>query len=510
MRASRALIPLTLALASAAQPAPAQMADPRVMGQVFPACTRPPVPDDHVFVAANAYEGDTLANVLLGSQDEVSTIVRVAVAPGAQPITLFVSGHDGLIWDFDGDVGRVQRVIATSTGNDGRVAVRGVAADRVEFPMMRNCPFSYHAQRPADLETQKRMLAVAFGRAPDRAVYEYSAHELALPEASFRPLASRPPAGKTLGSSRLNKFHPGGFRELDPGTLLSPVAITVPETHPAEAGLVQLEQSGVIRPPRPEEVAAWIEGASRPFRSKLSPDFRLRMAFDYVVTRDTLLPAGLYGAHSKNFLVLAGVSPPRGKPGHGCLALADGFQVGDNCWGEEHDAVRRLNSWPTAAELPACRLIEAPPGASFDAVSAYEPDGAQHSFGSRRKPVPIAVRVFKPGDVVLVLNTYEPAIWRVSFGPNTRIVGVLMTGYYASSVEGVAPSTPVIATGYDGQALRPKPDPACAPYHGYLGTAYRGGPDALVLDRQVKVLAGGSLDSLRGAYSLKEAEIGER
>ena len=35
-----------------------------------------------------------------------------------------------------------------------------------------------------------------------------------------------------------------------------------------------------------------------------------------------------------------------------------------------------------------------------------------------------------------------------------------------------------------------------------MGNAYRGGPDALVLDRQVFALAGRKLDGLRGAYSL--------
>jgi hypothetical protein len=40
-----------------------------------------------------------------------------------------------------------------------------------------------------------------------------------------------------------------------------------------------------------------------------------------VVTRDVMLPPGLFGAHSKNFLVLADVPAPRGNAGHGCLAF---------------------------------------------------------------------------------------------------------------------------------------------------------------------------------------------
>jgi hypothetical protein len=117
------------------------------------------------------------------------------------------------------------------------------------------------------------------------------------------------------------------------------------------------------------------------------------------------------------------------------------------------------------------------------------------------------VKVEKTGNMVLVLNTYDPVTWRVSSGVNTRIVGVLLTGYYTSTVQGIAPETPVINADYHSLTTQPKPTPSCLAHFFSSSSAYRGGPDALVLDRQVLALTGRTLDGLRGAYHLKEVVV---
>ena len=66
---------------------------------------------------------------------------------------------------------------------------------------------------------------------------------------------------------------------------------------------------------------------------------------------------------------------------------------------------------------------------------------------------------------------------------------------------------PVRSLDWQGRAARPAVDRACAPFSGYLGTAYNGGPAAMVLDRQVQALTGRALDGLRGAYKLKDVII---
>jgi hypothetical protein len=166
-----------------------------------------------------------------------------------------------------------------------------------------------------------------------------------------------------------------------------------------------------------------------------------------------------------------------------------------------------LRKLPPPERLEGCRLLAIPPDATIEAVSAYEPERAKHSAGSKRVPVYIDVRVRKSGAVVLVLNTYEPAIWNVTFSPQTRIAAVVLTGYYTSSVEGVHPDTPTLNMDWQRRNERPLPAPDCASVSGYLGTAYNGGPAAMLLDRQIQALTGRNIDSLRGAYKLREVII---
>ena len=470
--------------------------------QLLFGCTRAPVPDDHLFIAISSYQGATLANVHVG-EGTVSTIVRVTVAPGDQPITVFALGFSGVIWDFAGDVQRVRRVFAASSNRDRRVAVTGLPADRIEFPGGENCQFHMLPSNDDHIEGQSRALRFLFGRRPDRLTFPPEAADVVLPQAEW--VAARIRDG---APSELYDSYPGGFVELDSATLVSPVPIIVPETPPEAVGLAYLERSGAIRRPSPDEVAAWVEGASRPYRSKFSPRYRLRMQFDYAITRDVMFPAGLAGAASKSFLVLPGVPAPRGDPGHSCVASMDGFRVVNEmaCLGDERTAIERLRKLAPDEALTACRLMDTPADSIVEAVSVYEPQGAVHSAGSKRTAVPIDVRVRKAGNIVLVLNTYEPAIWRVSFGPDTRIVGVLLGGYYKSDVEGIHPDTPVLRTMYEDR-LRLPPGSICAPLHGPMSTAYEGGPNAILLDRQVRALIGRPLDGLRGAYKLKDVEI---
>jgi hypothetical protein len=86
------------------------------------------------------------------------------------------------------------------------------------------------------------------------------------------------------------------------GVLLVPIAFaqTSKQGASGKAGLQELARAGAIRLPRREEVSAWIDGASRPYQSKLSPAFRFEVQFDYAVTRAVTLPDGLTGAASKS------------------------------------------------------------------------------------------------------------------------------------------------------------------------------------------------------------------
>jgi hypothetical protein len=504
---------LALSSVTLAQPAGSpHPADP--FAALWPDCRIAPVDPGHAFVAAAVYEGDTLTNLQLNTPDSGTTVVRVVVARGTKPITVLLQAEQAAIWDFEGAVERVARAIVIPNSK-GQAATRGLSAQQTDFLKLAGCPKQSIPFKQDSDNQRDQILMQYFGRAPDRIASEEAPNSLALPDASFgsSPDNRRQRKAGTQAEQDLLHYFPGGFRLIDPNSVMSAAEVLVPETYPLEAGLIQLERAGAIRPPRSEETEAFVEGVSRPYRSRLSPDFRMRLGFSYVVTREIVMPSGLAGGHSKSFLVLPGVPAPRGKRGHGCLAFMDGFRVNDTlgdmmaCYGDDREAIQQLQKMPDAEASKSCRLFDPSPDTVIEAASIYQPEAANRPSASGRIPQPVDVAVTKSGAVLLVLNSYEPAVWRVSAGANTRVTGVILTGYYSSKVEGVAPDTPVFAVELRSRQIRPAPGSACAPLYGYLGTSFGGGPAAMVLDRQINALTGRDINGMRGGYALDRVEI---
>src|SRR5690606_32310398 len=52
----------------------------------------------------------------------------------------------------------------------------------------------------------------------------------------------------------------------------------------------------------------------------------------------------------------------------------------------------------------------------------------------------------------LVLNAYEPSIWRVGVAPGAEIKGVMVFGYYDQVLAGIPPSVPVVKHIYERDA----------------------------------------------------------
>jgi hypothetical protein len=342
-------------------------------------CTAAPVDPAHLFIVAGVMEADTLTNLQLENPNSSSTVVRVTVNPGKRRLTVLLQSETAVIWDFEGATQRVQRAFVSAPNR--QAAVRGLPMERIEFRELARCRQKILPPWIVSVEERDRALATYFGRVADRIAFEGEPNSFVLPDAAFATtprgvhrrdgiqptrdgwstlignikrivkdirLKEPPPdAPETFNQLRerihnekcaradpeddLFFYHPGGFRQIDAGSLISPVPVLAPESFPGEAGLIQLKRAGAIRPACRSEIDAFIEGASRPYRSE-RPDYRLRVSADYVVTRDMMFPAALHGAHLKNFLVLSGVPAPRGDAGHGCVMFMDGFRMnGAHC-----------------------------------------------------------------------------------------------------------------------------------------------------------------------------------
>jgi hypothetical protein len=264
------------------------------------------------------------------------------------------------------------------------------------------------------------------------------------------------------------------------------------------AGWPELQSVGVVRAAEPSEAADWIEGASRRFRSRLTPDYRLPIAIDFVLTQNLALPPNLPAG---NVLVPRGVTVA-GDPGLLCLFFIDGFKASaDRCYGEAAAAVERLTDLDRHPAPRSCRVLSPDATTSVQAVSVDAP--AEPS--SERRAV--QVHVARPGEVLLVLNSAAPVDWRVTFARGALVRGVIVTGSAASNVDGFDPGMPLLTLDEKTRGLLARIDSACAPFVAEAGPAIRGGPDTLILDRQVRAITGRGLDGLHGGRQASRVDV---
>jgi hypothetical protein len=95
--------------------------------------------------------------------------------------------------------------------------------------------------------------------------------------------------------------------------------------------LEDLVKQGHLRLAKAEDIDAWVAKASEKFR-RLNPDLKvehyMRPGRTYVVIDECTLPNGLFGAHSRAFIIPQGVPIPSGSRGHNSFYLMDGTAQG--------------------------------------------------------------------------------------------------------------------------------------------------------------------------------------
>ena len=90
------------------------------------------------------------------------------------------------------------------------------------------------------------------------------------------------------------------------GSLRASGTVSVDAVAPGEEGLQQLIRQGYLRPGTSADVQAWNTAATRSSPSGRLAPYRsdyLRVEDSLVVMQRTRLPKGMYGAHSRSFIV---------------------------------------------------------------------------------------------------------------------------------------------------------------------------------------------------------------
>jgi Ca2+-binding EF-hand superfamily protein len=269
-------------------------------------CAVPKPAQDIKFVLFNGYRPVALSTAAIGSQDKETRTTKVIIEPGPEPLYLVMIAWDRVIWQFEGAVERVKRVILAEAGVNERegppVGATGLAKEVVTVANSDRCGLFWVNMNKRNLKATQERTRLLLGREADVMVSSQDMWNLQLPSGTVS-VPSEADQSKTFpnldpnwGGVRgsLLNFYQGGVMRIDAATVIGGQAVTNYEVLPEQAGLLQL----------------LIEGAL--VRNERG---------DFVVTRQTRFPAGLAGAHAVRFIVPNGVPRPTGYPGHSKVTM---------------------------------------------------------------------------------------------------------------------------------------------------------------------------------------------
>ena len=269
-------------------------------------CAVPKPAKDVKFVLFNGYRPVALSTAAIGSQDKETGTTKVIIEPGPEPLYLVMIAWDRVIWQFEGAVERVKRVILAEAGVNERegppVGATGLAKEVVTVSGSGRCGIFWVNMNKKNLKEAQERTKLLFGREADVMVASENMWNLRLPSGTVS-VPSQADQSKTFPDLDPNwrsvrgdllTFYPGGLMRVDAAAVIGGQAATNYDVLPEQAGLLQLLIDGAL-----------VRGERG----------------DFVVTRQTRFPAGLAGSHAVRFIVPKGVPRPAGDPGHSKVTM---------------------------------------------------------------------------------------------------------------------------------------------------------------------------------------------
>jgi hypothetical protein len=501
----------------------------------------------------------------------VTEVVDVEIGVADKPHYIALSSGKPIIWRFTGRIDAISRVVVLGSQFNGttRSGVVGVPHDRILFvktdmekmekrmQVRSSCDSFYWAcEASAYFDISKADRMELAGDAPserygvDQFVERVKGDVVRIPQdgwveergavqktaSGWQIMPGRHESASGEGYVETSQNYERGLIKIDAASVVSPETIRDYSILPGVAGIRQLLADGSLIGPDDARFKAaydrWNERISRPYRSRLDPDFLLSYKVNYLTTRPMTLPAGL---NRVALLVGEGVEAPDMNSNHymACLYYADlrdiqvdphksrdprcmsgpPFLAGSLVLSESDRQIATVAlsldriQQASQADKDKCGVLTVAGDAYFAGISVSESAAFRPSDAVPRRRIDVIVK--RPGKVALYLEKSNGRTdWHILPSAQTQITNVVLSqaplrlsrvggslveepGQH-SEIRGLDPSVPIqtiprrpaVGTGSDCDSFRP-------PRHAYLG-----GPAALLLDQDLQVLAGRGLDSL--------------
>jgi hypothetical protein len=266
-------------------------------------CALPKASKDARVVLFNGNHGVAMSTVAIGSQDKKTTTSKVIIESGRQPLYLILITHGPIVWQFEGDIKRIERAVLVAIDSLSPALPAGAVGlpkELVTFGGPGQCLNFWVNMNQQYQQDTRRRLRNLIGREPDDMPYAYDIWNLRLPSGAV----SRPTAGEQrlaipntdlrIGGvnemlSELFTYDPGGVVRIDPAAVISALPAATYEVLPEHAGIIQLLLDGSME---------------------------MRGRNEFVIRKAMRFPAGLGGVLTPKFVIARGVPVPTGDPVH--------------------------------------------------------------------------------------------------------------------------------------------------------------------------------------------------
>lgn len=295
-------------------PLNAKIDGPRLLG-----CLPDKLAEGAKILALGAYEGGIETRLSIEDNENAVGQIKLHASASGGPLVLVLTAYDPVLWDFSQfPVNRIRAVLATGYHDQ---AVAGLPKhiplqlNSYTTPNARCGTHSYAYEGGKDLDGLVENVTAIFGRGPDNFQGAYAPKSFSV---DGGPINN----AKQIDDESLNNVR-------------STQDVSVDSVSPKAAGLVQLINSGKIRPANARDVAALSRSLTAASPSgKLSPvKIESSMTYNlFVVLAPTTIPKGMYGGHLANFIIPPGVQMPTDPGSHNSyFRLADGSCMGPMC-----------------------------------------------------------------------------------------------------------------------------------------------------------------------------------
>tara|TARA_R110000803_G_scaffold27964_1_gene64981 strand:+ start:581 stop:1624 length:1044 start_codon:yes stop_codon:yes gene_type:complete len=280
-------------------------------------CSMPAPSADADTLAIIAARGNAVTNIAANGLDDTTTVATISVEDGEKPVYVFALSGSAMIWNVTGATQRVERfVVQAPHAPDGPgTGVVGLDPAKVRALADDACGTAY----PLTPSEADRMIATIRSamKSPDgKMVGVESIGTINAPSGTPGP-HNKPVVGPTMEGEKgtfmivngkpkriykwdpkfterqFKRYYPAGVEMFDPAAIVSTAPVAVYDVLPAEAGLLQLLDAGVMS-----------------FNAKGA--YVIEGPFPHI-------PAGLYGDHKADFILRPGITRPKGKFFHSSL-----------------------------------------------------------------------------------------------------------------------------------------------------------------------------------------------